>query len=164
MAALLAALATTSPRAEEPSVGSTAGASSPQVGEGSPTAEPAPAPTPVPVRRPVTRVRVRAKAPDRVEALVKGLQLNEAQEAEVRRALKAQRDALRRLKSAPADPEVPRVAAIHAITSRTTDRIRAVLTDEQRKKYGQAMPGDLATGQGAPTVEEWMGALRARKE
>jgi len=35
------------------------------------------------------------------------------------------------------------VAAIHAITDRTTERIRAVLNEEQKKLYSQPLPTTL---------------------
>jgi hypothetical protein len=98
-----------------------------------------------------------------LQVLVKGLKLTAAQEAEVRQALEAQREAIRRLRSAPADREVSQVAAIQAITSRTAQRIRAVLNDEQRKLYGQPLPDDYSRSQGKPGVDEWLNAVR-RKE
>ena len=104
----------------------------------------------------------RPSAEDRLQGLVKALKLDAAQEAEVRRALQAQREAIRRLTSAPPDPEVPRVAAIHAITDRTSERIRAVLNDEQKKLYSQPLPHDFAPGEGKPGVEEWLNALRPK--
>jgi Mn-dependent DtxR family transcriptional regulator len=93
---------------------------------------------------------------------VRGLKLDEAQQAEVRRALQAQREAMHRLMRAPADPAVPRVAAIHAIADRTAERIRAVLNDEQKKLYGQPLPQGFAAGEGKPGVEEWLNALRQK--
>jgi hypothetical protein len=111
-----------------------------------------------PVAHKAPHGRVRSNAEDR---LVKGLKLDRAQEAEVRRALQWRRDAIRRLLDAPVDPDVPRVAAIQAITDRTSERIRAVLSDEQKKLYGQALPRkDLAAAEGKPDVEQWLNALR----
>jgi hypothetical protein len=107
--------------------------------------------------------RTRANAEARLQALVKGLKLDAAQEAEVRRALRDRRDAIRRLANAPLGPDVSRVALIHAITDRTSERIRAVLDDEQKRLYGQALPrGDLAAVEGKPDVEQWLNALRQK--
>jgi cytidylate kinase len=106
----------------------------------------------------------RTNAEDRLQGLVKGLKLDRAQQAEVRRALQAHREAIRRLTSEPADPEVSRVAAIHAITDRTTERIRTVLNDEQKKLYSQPLPHDFAAGEGKPGVEEWLNALRPKEK
>jgi hypothetical protein len=104
--------------------------------------------------------RRRPNAEDRLRGLVEGLKLDAAQQAEVRRTLQAQREAIHRVTSAPADPEVPRVAAIHAITDRTIKRIRAVLNDEQKKLYSQPLPRDVAAGEGNSAVEEWLNASR----
>jgi hypothetical protein len=113
-------------------------------------------------RRQAPHRQARPNAEDRLQGLVKALKLDAAQQAEVRRALQAQREAIRRLTSAPADPEVPRVAAIHAITDRTTNRIRAVLNAEQKKLYSQPLPHDFTAGEGKPGVEEWLNASRPK--
>jgi hypothetical protein len=104
----------------------------------------------------------RPNAEGRLRRLVKGLKLDAAQQAQVGRVLQAQREAIRRVTSAPADPEVPRVAAIHAITDRTTERIRAVLNDEQKKLYSQPVPHDSVAGEGTAAVEEWLSDLRRK--
>ena len=99
---------------------------------------------------------------DRMQVLVNGLKLTPAQQAEVRQALEAQRAAIRRLSSAPQSPEVPRVAAIRAITRRTAERIRAVLNDDQRKLYSQPLPDDYSPSQGKPGVDVWLNAMRQK--
>jgi hypothetical protein len=149
-------IAMAAPVAADPAAQSSVGASSSPVGE-----------TSTPTARALETARQRHRqgrpsAEDRLQGLVKGLKLDAAQQAEVRRALEAQRDAIRRLTSAPADPEVPRVAAIHAITDRTTERIRAVLNEEQKKLYSQPLPHDFAAGEGKPGVEEWLNAMRSK--
>lgn len=126
--------------------------------------DPAPAPPAAATASPGRRAGHRQGRPDggaRWEALVKGLKLDAAQQVEVRRALQAQREAIRRLLRAPGDPETSRTGAILAITHRTTDRIRAVLSDEQKRLYGQALPGDVPV-EGKPGVEAWMSALREK--
>ena len=151
-------IAMAAPVAADPAAQSSVGASSSPVGETStPTAQALKA-----ARQQARHRQGRPSAEDRLQGLVKGLKLDAAQQAEVRRALEAQRDAIRRLTSAPADPEVPRVAAIHAITDRTTERIRAVLNEEQKKLYSQPLPHDFAAGEGKPGVEEWLNALRPK--
>ena len=151
-------IAMAAPVAADPAAQSSVGASSSPVGETStPTAQALEA-----ARQQARHRQGRPSAEDRLQGLVKGLKLDAAQQTEVRRALEAQRDAIRRLTSAPADPEVPRVAAIHAITDRTTERIRAVLNEEQKKLYSQPLPHDFAAGEGKPGVEEWLNALRPK--
>ena len=151
-------IAMAAPVAADPAAQSSVGASSSPVGETStPTAQALEA-----ARQQARHRQGRPNAEDRLQRLVKGLKLDAAQQAEVRRALQAQREAIRRLTSTPADPEVPRVAAIHAITERTTERIRAVLNEEQKKLYSQPLPHDFAAGEGKPGVEEWLNALRPK--
>ena len=79
------------------------------------------------------------------------------------RALQAEREEIRRIFERIGQPELPRVAAIHAISIRTAERIRAVLNDEQKKLYSHPLPQDFAAIEGKPSVEEWQSALR-RKE
>ena len=95
--------------------------------------------------------------------IAKGLKLDVEQQAEVRRALQAQNEEIRRVMRGPSDPEVPRVAAIDAITHRTSERIRAVLSDEQRKLYGQRLPEEHGSG-GKRSVQEWLNALHAHPD
>ncbi len=104
----------------------------------------------------------RATSDAGLQRMVKGLKLDPAQQAEVRRALLAQHEALRRLMSAPTDPGVSRVAAIQAINHRTAQRIRAVLREDQRKLYGQPLPPNIASSEGQPGVEDWLGAMRRK--
>ena len=102
----------------------------------------------------------RSNAEARLQAWARELKLDAAQRAKVVLVLEEQQEALRRLARAPADPDVPRVVAIRAITSRTAERIRAVLNDEQRKQFGQPLPPDYAPGKGQPGVEDWLRNLR----
>ena len=161
IAAVLLVTAIAAPVAAEPAAESVGAFSSPGGRISTPAAQ-ALAPALEAARQQAPHRQGRPSAEDRLQGLVKGLKLDAAQQAEVRRALQAQRDAIRRLTSAPADPEVPRVAAIHAITDRTTERIRAVLNEEQKKLYSQPLPHDFAAGEGKPGVEEWLNALRPK--
>src|SRR5437016_13704736 len=101
-------------------------------------------------------------AEDRFQALAKALKLDAAQQAEVRKTLMARRDQLRRLLGQPADPNVPRTAAIRAINERTAERIRAVLNDDQKKLYSQPLPRDYSPAKGKTGVEEWMNATQPK--
>jgi Spy/CpxP family protein refolding chaperone len=159
---LLLVMAMATSVAAEPAAQSPAGASSSPGAEISTPASQAPPSALESVRPQALRRRGRPNAEERrLQVMVKGLKLDAAQQAEVRRALQAQREAIRRLASAPADPEVPRVAAIRAISARTAERIRAVLNDEQKKLYGQPLPRDPSQGRDSADVEEWLNALRS---
>lgn len=166
MAAVLLPLAVAMPApvAAETPAGPPVESSSPPAGESSGPAAPAAVPVRRFARQQAARRRARQAAVDPLPRLAAALKLDAAQQAEVRRALQAQREALRRLANAPADPDVPRVAAIHAIADRTAERIRAVLNDEQKKLYGQPLPHDPAAGEDRRSVEEWMKAMRPKEE
>src|SRR3989454_10130154 len=77
----------------------------------------------------------RPSAEDRLQGLVKALKLDAAQEAEVRRALQAQRGAIPKLASAPPDPEEPGEVVIHGDTDRTSESVPARLDDGEKKLY-----------------------------
>ncbi len=153
-------MAMVAPVAAEPAAQSPVGASPSPGGETStPTAQ---APALEAGSQQAPHRQGRSSLEDRLQKLVKGLKLDAGQQAGVRRALQAQREEIRKLMNAPADPEAPRVAALHAITDRTTERIRAVLNDEQKKLYTQPLPHGFSAGEGKPGVEEWLNALRAK--
>jgi hypothetical protein len=120
---------------------------------------PSRAPSPGVTRPQATHRRGRQGTESHFQALVKGLKLDAAQQEKVRQALLAQREAIRRLSSAPSQPGTSRAMEIHAITNRTMERIRAVLNDEQRRLYGQPMPAARTPAQGKP-VEEWLKDMR----
>src|ERR1700682_2120084 len=106
-------IAMAAPVAADPAAQSSVGASSSPGGETStPSAQ---APVPETARQQAPHRHGRPSAEARLQGLVKGLKLDAAQQAEVRRALQAQREAIRRLTSAPADPEVPRGGTNHAM-------------------------------------------------
>ncbi len=112
---------------------------------------------------PRTGRRRRGDSPEeRLQKLVKGLKLDPTQQTAVRYALEAQREEIRRMALSP-DPGGSRVDELRAINHRTAERIRAVLTDEQKKLFGQAMPIEAGSGEGKRSLEEWLEILRTRK-
>ncbi len=163
IAALLLPLVMAAPVAAGPAAPSAVGTSA-SPGDGTSTA-PAQGPAPAlgSARHRAPRRTGRPNAEARFQELVKALGLDAAQQAEVRRALQAQREEIRKV-NASADPRVPRVAAIHAIADRTVERIRAVLNDEQKKLYVRPLPPGYGPGEGKPGVEEWLNALRPKVE
>jgi len=77
--------------------------------------------------------------------------------AKLRLVLENQRQELLQVWREGAVPASDRVGATRTINSQTADRIRALLTEEQRKKYKppeQFHEGSAATG--TRTVEDWM--------
>jgi hypothetical protein len=155
------AMAMAVPVAAEPAPGAPVGASSPPGGEAAGRATAGA--SALEAARLQARYRRGRSGPEaRLRGLVQQLKLDPVQEAKVRRILLVQREALRRAMSAPGEPGVPRVAAIHAITSRTAERIRAVLNEDQRKLYSKPLPADYSSSEGKPGLEEWMNALHSK--
>jgi len=91
----------------------------------------------------------------RVATLTRALDLDPGQQAAVRRVLLDQRQQVLRIWEA-VPSAADRVAATQQVSARTADRIRAVLTEEQRKKYdppAQADPGRTAS---SVHLEDWL--------
>jgi hypothetical protein len=90
----------------------------------------------------------------RLKVLAKALDLDAAQRAELREILEDQRQAVTKIWSDPALLSAERVPATRAVEERTAERIRAILNDEQKKRYNPPKP----QGTRAPpaNVEAWM--------
>ncbi|MEO8306482.1 MAG: hypothetical protein ABI616_00395 [Pseudomonadota bacterium] len=99
----------------------------------------------------------------RVALLAKELDLSESQQVAMRKLLLEQREKVAHLWNETAIPAQDRIRATQLIGDQTADRIRQLLTEEQRKKYIQprmkrpAPPAD----DNARSVEEWMQSTRA---
>jgi len=112
-----------------------------------------------PVPQDTARRRKRASPLDRrVMLLAKELGLDATQQAQVKKVLEGQREQVARLWNDRSIPAARRVSATQAIGDRTADRIRALLNDEQRKKYIQPRQRDVAVGTAGGDVESWMNA------
>jgi hypothetical protein len=96
---------------------------------------------------------------DRVRILSVALNLDATQKSELRKVLEAQREQVRLLWNDSAAPAAYRVSATRAISDQTADRIRALLNEEQKKKYNPpGRPHDTGTDSAKPGVEDWMNA------
>jgi Spy/CpxP family protein refolding chaperone len=96
-----------------------------------------------------------ASLDDRVRMLAKALDLDARQQTEVKAVLQAQRDETLKVWADESLPAALRVKATEVIGERTADRIRALLNDEQKKKYSapRLVPEHPAE---RPHVERWM--------
>lgn len=93
----------------------------------------------------------------RVALFTQALALDARQQVGLRRVLEEQRTELRRIWRDASIPAVRRVGMTRAVSERTEDRIRALLNDEQRKKYNAPEPRQAASAvSDAPSVEDWM--------
>ena len=102
---------------------------------------------------------------DRVRILTQWLNLDATQQTEVRKVLQGQREQVKSLWSDTSVPAAQRISATQAISDRTGDQIRAMLNEEQKKKYNPPRPPrDDTTASARPNVEDWMNAPNAGKQ
>lgn len=100
----------------------------------------------------------------RVRTLSKFLDLDAAQQSELRKVLENQRERVRMLWNDSNVPPANRISATRAISDNTADQIRALLTEEQRKKYNPPrQPRPAGADADKHSVEEWMNATRAKQ-
>jgi hypothetical protein len=94
---------------------------------------------------------------DRRVALLAGeLNLDVGQRAKVKSLLLSQRDQVRKVWSDELAPAVVRVKTTQNISDHTAEQIRALLTEEQRKRYIQPRNDKVASNTDRQDVEVWM--------
>jgi hypothetical protein len=93
---------------------------------------------------------------ERVALLTKELDLDAKQQAGVRRALLRQRDQVQRIWRDGAVPSADRIFATRAVSNQTAQQIRALLNEEQRKRYDPPAEADVGHAIGKANVESWM--------
>jgi hypothetical protein len=99
---------------------------------------------------------------DRVKVFAKALDLDAAQQSQLRKILLGQRDAVRRVWSDKSLSPAERVPATRAASERTGDEVRTILNGEQRKKYNSAATAAAPDKGDERSVEQWLDATRAR--
>jgi hypothetical protein len=117
---------------------------------------------PVPPTHQATKRAPGAGVDDRVKVFAKALDLDAAQQSQLRKILLGQRDAVRRVWTDKSLSPAERAPATRAASERTGDEIRAILNDEQRKKYNSASPAAAPDKGDERRVEQWLDATRAR--
>ena len=93
---------------------------------------------------------------ERIKLLARELDLDAKQQSDLKRVLEEQRE---RVVRAWADGSVPagvRVQTTQKISERTSDQIRALLSEEQRKRYIQPKSREMEQNQTSGDVESWM--------
>jgi hypothetical protein len=93
---------------------------------------------------------------DRVKTLSRVLDLDAQQQLELSKVLEGQREQVNKVWNDPSLPASYRVVATQAISDKTADQIRALLNEEQRKKYKPPRQHDSADASARPNVEDWM--------
>lgn len=94
--------------------------------------------------------------------LAKVLELTEAQQAELVKILTGQREQIRTLWRDQKVPPEYRVSQMQAIHDQTEERIRALLTDEQKKKYVSSHPREPSKTSQRSDLEHWLNAQKAK--
>jgi hypothetical protein len=107
-------------------------------------------------KRPVLPRGKRSGLEARVAKLTKALGLDTKQQAGLRKLLQEQREHVQRIWSNESLPAADRIAATRALSMQTSEKIRALLTEEQRKKYAPPQRGDPGNAIGSAHVEDWM--------
>ncbi len=92
----------------------------------------------------------------RVATLTRALGLDTEQQAAVRKVLQDQRQQVQWIWDGEAPSAADRIAATRKVSRSTADRIRAILNEEQRKKYDPPQQGDPGKTIGGLHVEDWM--------
>jgi Spy/CpxP family protein refolding chaperone len=108
----------------------------------------------------VHRARAHAGLDDRVQLLSKALELDAGQQAALKKVLEAQREQVSRLWANESLPAAYRVSATQAIGEKTADQIRALLNDEQKKRFNPPKPPHEAAASSSLSVEDWMSKTR----
>ena len=93
---------------------------------------------------------------DRVKALAKGLDLNEAQQAAVKKILEQRQQETLRIRLDPSLSGSARIDRFRALQDNTVQRIRAVLNEEQRKKYDPLAVRRIQPAPEQRSVEDWL--------
>jgi periplasmic protein CpxP/Spy len=99
---------------------------------------------------------------ERIQLFSKALDLSAAQQTQLRKILLEQRQSVRKIWSEPTLPATDRVAATRALNERTADNIRAILNDEQKKKYSPAPASTPREPGDQRSVGQWLDATRPR--
>jgi hypothetical protein len=105
----------------------------------------------------------RSSLDDRVRVLSQALDLDATQQSELKKVLEGQRAQVKKIWSDSSVPAAYRVSATQAISDKTSDQIKALLNDEQKKKYNPPrQPHDAPAGADRPNVEAWMNPGKAK--
>ena len=99
---------------------------------------------------------------DRVKVLAKNLDLNEAQQSAVKKILEQRQQETLRLRLDSSLTGSDRIDRFRALQAGTVQRIRAVLNDEQRKKYDPLAVQRIPSDPNQRSVEDWLKATTPR--
>jgi hypothetical protein len=106
----------------------------------------------------VHRQATRGTLDGRLEALARMLNLDTRQQASVRELLQRQRMQLAQIWEDAGVPAAYRVHATRMLSEQTSENIRALLNEEQKKKFPQPQPVRAAPADalGGRSIDEWI--------
>ena len=114
-----------------------------------------------PAARPATPHEPRSAIDGRVAILTRALGLSAAQQVQLTKVLESGRKQINQVWSDATVPAPYRISATRAIEEKTADQIRALLNDDQKKKYNPPrQPHRMGPGADEPSVEDWMKATQ----
>ena len=93
---------------------------------------------------------------DRVKVLSRTLELNEAQQAAVKKILEQRQQEALRIRQDASISGAARIERFRALQDHTVERIRAVLDEEQKKKYDPLAVRRVAPASDQKSVEDWL--------
>ena len=93
---------------------------------------------------------------DRVKMFAKSLDLNQAQQAAVKRILEQRQQQTLQMRLDPSITGSVRIERFRALQVSTVQQIRAVLNEEQSKKYDPLAPRRLQPAPEQKSVEDWL--------
>jgi hypothetical protein len=95
---------------------------------------------------------------DRVKELAKNLDLNEAQQSAVKKILEQRQQETLRMRLDPTITGSVGIDRFRALQEKTVEQIRAVLNEEQKKKYDPLAARKLPPAPQQRSVEDWLKA------
>ena len=93
---------------------------------------------------------------DRVKVLAKSLDLNEAQQVSVKKILEQRQQETLRIRLDSSISGATRIERFRALQDHTVERIRAVLNEEQKKKYDPLAVRRVTPAPDQKSVEDWL--------
>lgn len=123
------------------------------------SALPTPAP-PTPATPPKTAhpTRHRPTLDDRVKAFATALGLNPTQQVAVKKILEQRQLEMLQIRQDPSIDGGDRIGKLRALQDQTIERIRAVLNDDQKKKYDPLAARNRQPALDQKSVEDWLKA------
>ena len=110
---------------------------------------------------PVTRHTITID--DQVKRFAELLDLSEAQQSKVKKALEFQQVQIRRIRLDGSVSGAEKINRLRGLQDNTVASIRAVLNDEQKKKYDPLAVRQAQKGSSQTSVEDWMKAAGKQK-